>query len=267
MPNSFIRVPGALGPTAFVVLAALCKRADADGRCWPSISKLCDDTGLSPACVREKLGDLAVNGVITVTRSRTEARLNRPNEYKLASEFTPGATVPRHRTTPRHSTATAATVPCHGVVESPATAYPNSTIELNHRTQRVSQSKKLRFSDDDFALAEEILRGVRQVVPTLRAPRLDSWAHQVRLMRDRDQRTTEQILKVFRWANSDNFWRANILSPEKLRKQFDVLTAQMARPTAGRSQAPQPVSHPQSKAFGPSDLLEDPDYMPRGVVA
>ena len=35
------------------------------------------------------------------------------------------------------------------------------------------------------------------------------------------------MAEVVKWACSDSFWRANIQSPEKLRKQFDQLTARM----------------------------------------
>lgn len=35
------------------------------------------------------------------------------------------------------------------------------------------------------------------------------------------------LAEVIKWACSDIFWRTNIQSPEKLRKQFDQLTAKM----------------------------------------
>ena len=44
-----------------------------------------------------------------------------------------------------------------------------------------------------------------------------------------DERMTEPhfVAEVIKWACTDSFWRANIQSPEKLRKQFDQLTARM----------------------------------------
>jgi len=44
-----------------------------------------------------------------------------------------------------------------------------------------------------------------------------------------DKRTVDEIEAVIDWATTDDFWQPNILSAGKLRKQFDVLQAQMAR--------------------------------------
>jgi len=44
------------------------------------------------------------------------------------------------------------------------------------------------------------------------------------LMREKDNCTHSEILSLFRFANSDDFWKSNILSPKKLRDKWDVLT-------------------------------------------
>jgi len=56
------------------------------------------------------------------------------------------------------------------------------------------------------------------------------WARTFRLMIDIDERTPAQIEGAIRWAHADDFWAANIHSPRKLRKQFDQLRIQAARP-------------------------------------
>jgi hypothetical protein len=38
-------------------------------------------------------------------------------------------------------------------------------------------------------------------------------------MRLQDKRTHYEICELFKWANEDDFWQENILSPSKLRKQ------------------------------------------------
>jgi hypothetical protein len=53
------------------------------------------------------------------------------------------------------------------------------------------------------------------------------WNHTADLMLRLDHRTPEQIAEVIRWAQHDDFWRTNILSMEKLRKQFDQLSLKM----------------------------------------
>jgi hypothetical protein len=51
------------------------------------------------------------------------------------------------------------------------------------------------------------------------------WLDAVRLMRTQDKRSHREIAELFKWANADAFWKANILSPTKLREKWDQLVA------------------------------------------
>ena len=42
-----------------------------------------------------------------------------------------------------------------------------------------------------------------------------------------DNRTEAEITEVIRWATTDSFWQANILSAAALRRNFDKLQAKM----------------------------------------
>ena len=95
--------------------------------------------------------------------------------------------------------------------------------------KNVSRARKFRYDEADMELARHVLAGCRQVVPTFREPSLEAWANDIRLMREQDGREHEEIQALFDWANRDDFWRANILSPRKLRKQWDSLQAQRTR--------------------------------------
>lgn len=53
------------------------------------------------------------------------------------------------------------------------------------------------------------------------------WADNIRLMIQRDHRSPQEIKSVIDWCQSHQFWKTNILSTAKLRKQFDTLTVQM----------------------------------------
>lgn len=50
-----------------------------------------------------------------------------------------------------------------------------------------------------------------------------SWANDIRLMRERDNRPPEAIRALFAWSQQHHFWHCNILSPDKLRKQWTRL--------------------------------------------
>jgi len=88
-------------------------------------------------------------------------------------------------------------------------------------------SPKNKFSDDDLILAEQIYLKIKEVAPKTKVPNYGAWAESIRLMRERDGHTLVEIKAVFIWANSDSFWRTNILSPSRLRDKFADLHAKM----------------------------------------
>ncbi|WP_191363460.1 hypothetical protein [Limosilactobacillus oris] len=49
------------------------------------------------------------------------------------------------------------------------------------------------------------------------------WADSIRLMIERDKRTPQQINNMIDWCQADDFWKQNILSTAKLRKQYDTM--------------------------------------------
>lgn len=91
----------------------------------------------------------------------------------------------------------------------------NNRPVTDHRHRKMAQAMFARIVDK---------------FPKTKAPNLDKWATDIRLMIDRDKRTPEEIWHTFVWANDHDFWSANILSPGTLRKQFDKLAAQKSRP-------------------------------------
>lgn len=94
---------------------------------------------------------------------------------------------------------------------------------------------------DDLTAAKWIYKRVLIVSPTAKEPTWSSWANDVRLMRQLDGRTYEQICALFNWANKDSFWGSNVLSPAKLREKWTQLeakrnTQQPSRPQAASNQ-------------------------------
>ena len=57
----------------------------------------------------------------------------------------------------------------------------------------------------------------------------NDWMNQCRIMREKDKRSPEDIEFLIRWSQEDEFWKGNILSMSKLRKQFDRLLLQSMR--------------------------------------
>lgn len=86
---------------------------------------------------------------------------------------------------------------------------------------------KYIFEERDLAAAKWMFGLIRNLNPMSKEPRFESWASEIRLMRERDGRSYKDVAAVFTWANKDPFWCSNILSPKALRKQFDRLFIQM----------------------------------------
>ena len=82
-----------------------------------------------------------------------------------------------------------------------------------------------------------------QALPKQKPPtrqQVISWANDVRLMVEQDKRTLAEITLVMRWAYNDPFWKSNILSMGKLRKQFGQLWERMAEKGASGNSGPRP---------------------------
>jgi hypothetical protein len=62
---------------------------------------------------------------------------------------------------------------------------------------------------------------------THKKPNLQMWAEDVDLMIRVDKRDVKEIEQVIYWCQGDSFWQNNVLSPRKLRKQYDQLKLKM----------------------------------------
>lgn len=80
-------------------------------------------------------------------------------------------------------------------------------------------------SAQDRECAQWIYDRVLMVNSAAKEPNWPAWSNDIRLMRQADGRNHKEICELFKWANQDSFWQANILSPAKLREKWDTLAA------------------------------------------
>ena len=64
------------------------------------------------------------------------------------------------------------------------------------------------------------------------------WKDAARLLIDKDGYTPDQVAWIINWSQDDEFWRTNILSMPKLRKQFEQLKLKSRAGTANGKPAP-----------------------------
>lgn len=104
---------------------------------------------------------------------------------------------------------------------------PTTKIDIKEQ----EQGPQPPFPEDSeaYRLAVFMRDTLKANIPTLKEPNLQKWAQTFAIALRNDERMKEPpfVAAVIKWACADNFWRANIQSPDKLRQKFDQLTAKM----------------------------------------
>ncbi len=93
--------------------------------------------------------------------------------------------------------------------------------------KRLEKTRNRKEEAHHHEMAREMFSLIRNCLPKAKEPNWEHWARDIRLMEERDNRTSDEIRSVFLWANQDDFWSANVLSPSNLRKNFDRLQSKM----------------------------------------
>ena len=106
--------------------------------------------------------------------------------------------------------------------------------ESREATKNTKKVVNTSFDQKHLDIANEIYRIVNATVKT-RQPDMSAWANEIRKIDVIDKIPIDNILKVFKAANRDDFWSMNIRSPQKLRKHWDRLYM-MSLQTSGLNQ-------------------------------
>lgn len=78
-------------------------------------------------------------------------------------------------------------------------------------------------NSEDLRCAEWLFTMVQSISPSAKKPNFAAWANDIRLMRERDDRTHYEIAALFKWACNDKFWKGNVLCPATLRDKWTQL--------------------------------------------
>lgn len=82
---------------------------------------------------------------------------------------------------------------------------------------------KEKYSQIIFCLSKYLFKLIKRNNPQAKEPNFNQWAKDMDYIIRIDKRSYRNIVRVIHWSQHDQFWKTNILSPEKLRKQFDQL--------------------------------------------
>ncbi|MGR3218601.1 MAG: Lin1244/Lin1753 domain-containing protein, partial [Candidatus Anammoxibacter sp.] len=119
--------------------------------------------------------------------------------------------------------------------EFPPTKTIKKEVSTNRNTQRREREESIKKrkikekyleSSTEYRLANLLLTLILKNNPNFKKPNFQDWCAGIRLMLATDNRESSTVEAVISWCQSDSFWLGNILSVNKLRKQFDKLNIQ-----------------------------------------
>jgi len=113
-----------------------------------------------------------------------------------------------------------------------------------------------KSTSSDEEIAYWMFAKIHDLNNKTKEPNFQAWAKTIRLMRERDKRTREEIIDVFTWANKDSFWQSNVLSPTKLRDKFDQLTMRIQGGSNGSDKRTTSTRRPDSDSFFGSEATD-----------
>ncbi|WP_405103123.1 DUF4373 domain-containing protein [Oceanobacillus sp. FSL H7-0719] len=115
------------------------------------------------------------------------------------------------------------------VNESKSTQSKVKETKVKNTKEKSSSRSKLKFETHHMKLAELLFKNIKENNPNAKEPNLESWANTFRLMMEspKEKRLGKEIQDLILWSQQHHFWYKNILSADKLRKQFDRLLLEM----------------------------------------
>lgn len=200
---------------AILVYASLSSRSGYR-HIFPSQSTIAEESGLSERTVRTMLNVLEELGVVQRQRQRNNGARGSTHAYTLHPNGLPANSAGRG-----YLPATEGLPTGNERQATPYIEIDKEEIDKSEVSDETRPDVEQLLDLFDFELT---LNGVKKL-PARNKKNRDA----IRLMIDRDGRPVEDIAGAIRWAQADEFWRANILSPAKLREKYETLRAQASR--------------------------------------
>lgn len=95
-------------------------------------------------------------------------------------------------------------------------------IEELSKNERKEELYTRSYADENHQ-ACNLLADLIEANGSKRPTVTDKWLSDMDKLNRIDERSWEQITRAIEWCQADEFWRGNIMSPAKLRKQYDQL--------------------------------------------
>ena len=255
IPNCLLQYNG-LSDGAKLLWSRLAQYAGADGYCYPKQDTLAKDLGKDKRTIQRLLKELEREGFIYVEQPTGKERLmHRNNRYYFikhaifdySADFT---------TNKAPSEAVNMSSPTVVNMSPPMVVNMSPPTKENHiKENHIKENHNYVATSDEVRLSELLYDLILKNNPKAKKPNIQNWAKYIDLMIRVDGRTPDEIEGAIRWAQSDSFWCANILSTKKLREKYDTLFLQAKRKKNGKTE--RAISDAELKEFAES-IANDP---------
>lgn len=115
------------------------------------------------------------------------------------------------------------------------TPIPTSGEQTNNHIELRTNELNTRTYGDENHQACNLLADLIEANGIKRPTVTNNWLQEMERLNRIDGYSYEQIERTIRWVQQDSFWRSNVLSPAKLRKQFGQLQLKSNSTSGGLS--------------------------------
>lgn len=103
-------------------------------------------------------------------------------------------------------------------------------IRIKEKELKTSRKRVYDEDSDSYILAKFFYKEILKNDPKRKEPNMQTWSDDIRKMIELDKRDKKEIGELMRWVQRDEFERANVLSPAKLRTRYTSLLLKMNSP-------------------------------------
>lgn len=124
------------------------------------------------------------------------------------------------------------------------------SMDTNKNDKNDKKKTSSYMSDsNEYRLAVYLFKFIKRNNPKAKEADLQKWAKQFDYILRIDKRDLDEVKQVIKFCQDDDFWFKNILSPEKLRKQYDRLLLEMKKPNASNSNGNDDIPNAESYRY------------------
>lgn len=103
----------------------------------------------------------------------------------------------------------------------------DSVSKSKHKPAPVEKSVEKNYTSWDMEFAHKIYDWATYEFGKNKQPDFEDWANTVRLAREIDDITKDDLFFVLRWACESDFWKSNVQTPMAFRKNYQMMSAQI----------------------------------------